>query len=67
MLFVTREDQVKSAIIVLPSLQPVRCVLKHSDGSTDEVELHHTMNKTQISWFQAGSALNKMAKMFSNQ
>lgn len=47
--------------------KPVRCVLKHSDGSTDEVELHHTMNKTQISWFQAGSALNKMAKMFSNQ
>lgn len=44
--------------------QPVHCVLKHSDGSTDEVELHHTMNETQISWFQAGSALNKMAEMF---
>ena len=47
------------------SLQPVRCVLKHSDGSTDEVQLNHTMNDAQISWFQAGSALNKMAKIFS--
>jgi aconitate hydratase len=44
--------------------QPVRCVLKHSDGSTEEIQLNHTMNETQISWFQAGSALNKMADMF---
>ena len=48
----------------LSPLQPVQCVLKHSDGSTDEIELQHTMNQTQISWFQAGSALNKMADMF---
>ncbi|CAI8014113.1 Probable aconitate hydratase, mitochondrial [Geodia barretti] len=44
--------------------QPVRCVLKHSDGSSEEIQLNHTMNETQISWFQAGSALNKMADMF---
>ena len=50
---------------VVSSLQPVCCVLKHSDGSMDEIELHHTMNETQISWFQAGSALNKMADIFS--
>ena len=48
------------------SLQPVCCLLKHSDGTTDEILLNHTMNNTQISWFQEGSALNRMAKMFSS-
>lgn len=46
--------------------KPVKCILKHSDGSQDEVMLQHTMNQTQIEWFQAGSALNRMAKMFKN-
>lgn len=43
--------------------QPVRCVLKHEDGSSDEVSLQHTMNEAQIGWFRAGSALNRMAEM----
>lgn len=46
--------------------KPVKCILKHADGSQDEVMLQHTMNQTQIEWFQAGSALNRMAKMFKN-
>ena len=45
-------------------LQPVRCVVKHADGRIEEFDLAHTMNETQISWFKAGSALNKMAEMF---
>ena len=53
-----------SLSLSLPALQPVRCVLKHSDGSSEEIQLNHTMNETQISWFKAGSALNKMADMF---
>lgn len=46
-----------------PPLQPVKCVLKHEDGSSTELMLQHTMNEAQISWFQAGSALNKMAEI----
>ena len=46
-------------------MQPVKCVLKHSDGSSDEVTLHHTMNTAQINWFRAGSALNHMADMLA--
>uniref|UniRef100_A0A8C5B9J6 Aconitate hydratase, mitochondrial n=1 Tax=Gadus morhua TaxID=8049 RepID=A0A8C5B9J6_GADMO len=38
-----------------------RC--KHRDGSTDSLELNHTFNETQIEWFQAGSALNRMKAM----
>jgi aconitate hydratase len=40
----------------------VKMTLKHSDGSTDEVMLNHTLNKLQIDWFKVGSALNLMAK-----
>ena len=47
-----------------PTLQPVKCVLRHEDGSSDELMLQHTMNEAQIGWFKAGSALNKMAEMF---
>lgn len=40
--------------------KPVRCVLKHGDGSSDEFSLNHTMNEQQIEWFKHGSALNRM-------
>lgn len=36
--------------------------VKHSESSTDKILLNHTMNKHQIEWFKAGSALNLMAK-----
>lgn len=39
----------------------VKCVLKHTDGSKDEILLNHTFNEGQIAWFKAGSALNNMA------
>jgi len=35
-------------------------VLKHSDGSSESIELTHTFNEQQISWFHSGSALNRM-------
>uniref|UniRef100_A0A8C5F7W1 Aconitase 2, mitochondrial n=1 Tax=Gadus morhua TaxID=8049 RepID=A0A8C5F7W1_GADMO len=41
---------------------PLTAVVKHRDGSTDSLELNHTFNETQIEWFQAGSALNRMKK-----
>jgi len=34
--------------------------LKHSDGSEDLIECNHTYNESQIDWFKAGSALNKI-------
>lgn len=40
----------------------VKMTLKHSDGTTEEIMLNHTMNKQQIDWFKVGSALNLMAK-----
>ncbi len=40
---------------------PLRMILKHSDGTVDEVMLNHTFNENQIQWFKAGSALNLIA------
>jgi aconitate hydratase len=37
-------------------------ILKHKDGSEDEIILNHTMNAAQIEWFKAGSALNLIAE-----
>jgi len=33
-------------------------VLKHNDGSREEIKTNHSYNKNQIGWFKAGSALN---------
>ncbi len=60
-----REDD-KVSIIGLKDLAPekqLKMVVKHSDGSTDEIMLNHTMNEAQIKWFKAGSALNLIAQM----
>jgi len=35
--------------------------IDHEDGSSDEVPVNHTFTEEQITWFQAGSALNKIA------
>ena len=43
--------------------QPLECHIKHNDGSVDKIKLNHTMNEGQITWFKAGSALNRMAEV----
>ena len=43
--------------------KPIKCVLKHSDGTKDEFPLEHTFNAGQIEWFKAGSALNRMKQL----
>jgi aconitate hydratase len=43
--------------------KPVKCVVKHADGSSDTITLNHTMNPQQILWFKAGSALNRMKEV----
>jgi aconitate hydratase len=40
---------------------PLGCVLRHTDGSVDDILLNHTFNGNQIGWFRAGSALNLIA------
>jgi aconitate hydratase len=42
--------------------KPLKLIIKHKDGSTDEAILNHTLNENQIEWFKAGSALNLIAK-----
>ncbi len=37
--------------------------LDHADGTSNEFEVSHTYNKTQIEWFRAGSALNLIRKL----
>jgi aconitate hydratase len=49
------------SIVGLQGLQPgmtVVCYLHHNDGTREEINLHHSYNKSQIEWFRAGSALN---------
>ena len=40
--------------------KPLTVVLKHADGTTDEFKVDHTLTAEQITWFKAGSALNKI-------
>ncbi|XP_031176479.1 aconitate hydratase, mitochondrial-like [Sander lucioperca] len=43
--------------------KPLTAVIKHSDGSQVSISLNHTFNETQIDWFKAGSALNRMKEL----
>lgn len=40
--------------------QPLTVVLKHTDGTCEEIEACHTYNEMQIAWFKAGSALGSL-------
>ena len=35
--------------------------ITHDDGSSETIQLKHTMNEQQLGWFRAGSALNLIA------
>ncbi|MGE5679428.1 MAG: aconitate hydratase [Bacillota bacterium] len=41
--------------------RPLKLLIRHSDGSTEECTLLHSFNLGQIEWFKAGSALNLIA------
>ncbi|XP_029312508.1 aconitate hydratase, mitochondrial [Cottoperca gobio] len=43
--------------------KPLTAVVKHGDGSEDTLVMLHSFNQTQIEWFQAGSALNRMKEL----
>ncbi|XP_069948868.1 aconitate hydratase, mitochondrial [Cherax quadricarinatus] len=40
--------------------KPLQCRIKHPSGSTETIQLNHSCNEQQITWFKAGSALNRM-------
>ncbi len=44
--------------------KPLKIVLHHNDGTTDEFPVNHTYNQQQIEWFKAGAALNIIRKEF---
>jgi aconitate hydratase len=59
-----REDDtvdIKGLTTLAPG-KPVDVVLKHKDGSSDTIQVNHTMSQEQIEWFKAGSALNYVAR-----
>ena len=39
---------------------PLKVVIHHADGSSDEIEVNQSYSDLQIEWFKAGSALNYM-------
>ncbi|XP_076033676.1 aconitate hydratase, mitochondrial-like [Oratosquilla oratoria] len=43
--------------------KPLECKVTHPNGSTESITLNHTLNDQQITWFKAGSALNRMKEV----
>lgn len=57
-----REDD-KISILGLTSFAPGKRLtvkLSHKDGTSEQFDVAHTYNQSQIDWFKAGSALNAM-------
>ncbi len=62
-----REDDTID-IIRLKTFAPnkkIKLVIKHRDGTKDEIMVNHTYNKQQIEWFKAGGALNIIRREFA--
>ena len=58
---IQEDDKVDILISTLAPEKQVKMIVKHKDGSKDEVMLNQTFNAAQIEWFKAGSALNLIA------
>ncbi len=57
-------------IIRLKTFAPgkrLKLVLKHKDGTREEIMVNHSYNKQQIEWFKAGAALNIIRSEFAAQ
>ena len=59
---IKEDDKVDLLVSQLVPEKQVKMIVKHKDGTKDEIMLNHTMNETQIKWFKAGSALNLIAE-----
>ena len=58
---IMEDDKIDLLISSIAPEKQVKMIVKHKDGSKDEVMLNHTFNSAQIEWFKAGSALNLIA------
>jgi len=47
--------------------EPLKMIIHHKDGSSEEITLNHTYNSQQIEWFKAGGALNVIRQEISSQ
>lgn len=59
----------KISLLGLDKMAPgkqVDCEIK-TDGKVDKVKLNHSFNEQQISWFKAGSALNRMKQLAASR
>ncbi|MCB1193423.1 MAG: aconitate hydratase [Leptospiraceae bacterium] len=45
---------------------PLKIVLHHKDGTSEQFDVFHTYNQSQIEWFHAGSALNLIKKQMQH-
>src|SRR5437867_2822108 len=55
-----REDD-RISLVGLQDLapgKPVQCIVKHADGTSETLSLHHSYGPSQFEWFKKGSALN---------
>ncbi|XP_075152642.1 mitochondrial aconitase 1 [Haematobia irritans] len=62
------EPTSKISLLGLANLAPgkqVDCEIKNGD-KVHKIKLNHTMNDQQITWFKAGSALNRMKEISGN-
>jgi len=56
----------KISILGLASFAPgkqLSAEIKHADGKSEKIQLNHSFNDLQITWFKAGSALNRMKEL----
>ena len=58
---IKEDDRVTLKVSDIAPEKPVKMILKHRDGTSEEVLLNHSFNQAQIKWFKAGSALNLIA------
>ena len=59
-----REDD-RISLVELKDLaagKPVKCIVQHSDGSTETLSLNHSIGESQVEWFKIGGALNMFHK-----
>ncbi|CAO1310580.1 unnamed protein product [Diamesa serratosioi] len=43
--------------------KPLTAEIKHADGKSEKITLNHSFNDLQVTWFKAGSALNRMKEI----
>jgi len=54
------QEQDRISLVGLAAMQPgqpVTCLVRHADGTTETLALIHSFSAAQLAWFRAGSAL----------